>query len=78
MPSGSRLLIERTLAAPLALVSVSQLAGLVATGGGTRRYDSAVQASLGDDVDLNGRVAAGVVDIARVDLRDTHNGVFLL
>jgi hypothetical protein len=31
-----------------------------------------VKASLGDDVDLDGRVAARVVDVASVNLGDSH------
>lgn len=45
-----------TLAAPLALVTVAELASLVGTGGGTGGNDGAVKASLGDDIDLDGGV----------------------
>jgi hypothetical protein len=34
-----------------------------------------VQASLGDDVDLDGGIAAGVVDGTSVDLGDRHGGL---
>lgn len=43
------------------------------TGGGTRGDDGAVQARLGDNVDLDGRVATRVVDVAGVDLADRHD-----
>jgi len=45
-----------TLAAPLALVTIAELASLVGTGGGTGGDDGAVKASLGDDIDLDGGV----------------------
>ena len=38
----------------------------------TRRYDGAVEAGLSDDVDLDGGIAARVVDGAGVDLGDGH------
>lgn len=34
-----------------------------------------MKAGLGDNVHLNGRVTAGVVDGASVDLRDRHDGI---
>lgn len=34
-----------------------------------------MKAGLGDNVYLNGRVTAGVVDGASVDLRDRHDGI---
>lgn len=37
-----------------------------------------MEASLGDDVNLDGRVATGVVDVASVDLGDTHVGCVFL
>jgi len=61
-----------TLAAPLALVAIAELAGLVGAGRRAGGHNGAVQAGLGDDVDLDGRVAAGVVDVTGVDLADTH------
>lgn len=42
------------------------------TGGSTRGDNGAVQASLGDNVDLDGRVATRVVDVAGVDLGNGH------
>jgi hypothetical protein len=45
-----------TLAAPLALVTIAELASLVGAGGGTGGDNGAVKASLGDDIDLDGRV----------------------
>ena len=61
-----------TLSAPLALVAIAELARLVGAGGCARGHNGAVQAGLGDDVDLDGGVATGVVDVTRVDLGDTH------
>jgi hypothetical protein len=63
-----------TLASPLALVTITELAGLVGAGGGTGGNDGAVKAGLGDDVDLDGGVSTGVVDVAGVDLGDRHDG----
>lgn len=68
----SFLILVLTLATPLALVAIAELASLVGTGGSTGRNDGAVEASLGDNVDLNGRAATGVVDGACVDLGDRH------
>ena len=45
-----------TLATPLALVTIAELASLVGAGGGAGGDDGAVKASLGDDVDLDGGV----------------------
>jgi hypothetical protein len=61
-----------TLASPLALVTITELASLVGTGRGTGRNDGAVQTSLGDNVDLDGGVTTGVVDGSGVDLGDSH------
>jgi hypothetical protein len=36
-----------------------------------------VEASLGDNVDLDGGVSTGVVDVAGVDLGDRHDGGLL-
>ena len=63
-----------TLASPLGLVTITELAGLVGAGGGTRGNDGTVKASLGDDVNLDGGVSTGVVDVAGVDLGDRHDG----
>lgn len=65
-----------TLAGPLALVAITEFAGFVGAGGCTGWDDSAVEASLGDNVDLDGRVATRVVDGTGVDLGDTHVGCF--
>jgi hypothetical protein len=62
-----------TLAAPLALVTIAELASLVGTGGCAGWDDGAVEASLGDNVDLNGWVTARVVDGTGVDLGDRHD-----
>ena len=45
---------------------------MIRTGGSSRWDDGAVEASLGDDVDLNGWVAARVVDGTSVDLGNGH------
>ena len=66
-----------TLASPLGLVTITELAGLVGAGGGTRGNDGTVKAGLGDDVDLDGGVSTGVVDVAGVDLGDRHVGGLL-
>lgn len=62
-----------TLASPLALVTITELAGLVGAGRGTRGNDGAVETGLGDNVDLDGGVSTGVVDVAGVDLGDGHD-----
>jgi hypothetical protein len=46
-----------TLTAPLGLVSIAEFASLVRAGRGTGGDDGAVKAGLGDNVDLDGRVA---------------------
>lgn len=66
-----------TLASPLALVTITELAGLVGAGGGTRGDDGAVETGLGDNVDLDGGVSTRVVDVAGVDLGDRHVGGLL-
>jgi hypothetical protein len=48
--------LGNTLTAPLALVTIAKLASLVGTGRGTGGDDGAVEASLGDDIDLDGGV----------------------
>jgi hypothetical protein len=62
-----------TLAAPLALVTIAKLAGLVSTGGSSGWNDGAVKTGLGDNVDLDGGVTARVVDGTCVDLGDRHD-----
>ena len=60
--SGGDLLVDvgdslgDALAAPLGLVSIAELAGLVGASGGTGGDNGAVEASLGDDVNLDGGV----------------------
>ncbi len=44
------------------------------TSGSSRGNNGAVETLLGDDVDLDGGVTAGVVDRAGVDLDDGHFG----
>lgn len=66
-----------TLATPLGLVSIAEFASLVGAGGCSRGNNGAVEACLGDNVDLNGRVALGAVSIqastsADVDLHESH------
>ena len=48
--------LGHTLTTPLALVTIAELASLVGAGGGTGGDDGAVEASLGDDIDLDGGV----------------------
>lgn len=64
--------LEDTLATPLGLVTITELASLVLAGRGTGGDNGAVEASLGDNVDLDRGVATGVVDVASVDLGDSH------
>jgi hypothetical protein len=61
-----------TLATPLGLVSIAQLARLVGTGGGAGGNNSAVEAGLTDEVNFDGGVAARVVDSTGMDLGDGH------
>jgi hypothetical protein len=51
--------LGHTLTTPLGLVSIAEFASLVGASGGAGRYDGAVQAGLGDNVNLNSRVALG-------------------
>lgn len=55
-------------------MSISKPYGMVTrhTGGGTGGDDGTVEASVSDNVDLNGGVATRVVDGAGVDLLDRH------
>lgn len=46
------------------------------TSRGTGRDDGTVETGLGDDVDLNGRVTARIVDRTRVDLGNSHGGIY--
>lgn len=62
-----------TLATPLALVAIAELARLVGAGGCAGGHNGAVQAGFGDDVDLDGGVTTGVVDVAGVDLLNGHD-----
>lgn len=50
----------------------------VLTSGGSRWDNGAVKASLGDNVDLDGRVTARVVDGTRVNLGNSHVVCYLL
>lgn len=65
-----------TLSAPLALVTVAEFACFVGAGRGTRWDNGAVEAGLGNDVDLDGGVTTRVVDGAGVDLGDGHVDCF--
>ena len=59
------------LAQVAALVAVAQLAGLVDAGGGAGGNSSAADgAVVQGDLDLNGRIAAGVQYLARGDVND--------
>ena len=49
--------LGHTLTTPLGLVAIAEFAGLVGASGGAGWDDGAVQTGLGDNVDLNGRVA---------------------
>ena len=53
-----------TLATPLGLVAITELTGLVGASRGTRGHNGTVQASLGDNVNLDGRVALQQVSSA--------------
>ena len=66
-----------TLASPLALVTITKLAGLVGAGGGTGGNDGTVKTGLGNDVDLDGGVTLKTVSLlincgARVLRRHTR------
>jgi hypothetical protein len=65
--------LGHTLTTPLGLVSIAELAGLVGASGRAGGDNGAVQAGLGDNVDLDGRVATRVVDGTGVDLGDSHD-----
>jgi hypothetical protein len=52
-----------TLATPLGFISIAEFAGLVGAGGGAGGDNGTVQAGLGDNVDLDGRVALMDVSI---------------
>ena len=59
---------QDALAAEAGLVAVAQLDRLVGAGRGARRHRRAADRAVGqDDVDLDGRVAARVEDLAGVD-----------
>ena len=62
------------LATPLGLVSITELASLMGSGGSTGWHDGAVQARLADEVDLDGGVTTRIVDGAGVNLCDGHVG----
>lgn len=57
--------LGNTLTAPLGLVSIAEFASLVRAGGGTGGDNGTVKASLGDNVDLDGRVALEKVSATR-------------
>lgn len=59
----------------MGLISIAKLAGLVLASGSTGRDDGTVETSLRDDVDLNGRIAAGVINLAGVNFGDRHDEV---
>jgi hypothetical protein len=55
--------------------SLGPVLSTVRTGGSSGRNDSSVETSLGDDINLNGRVATRVVDRTSVNLGDRHSVV---
>jgi hypothetical protein len=63
-----------TLAAPLGLVAIAELASLVGAGGSAGGHNGTVEAGLADEVDFDGGVTARVVDGTGVDLGDGHVG----
>ena len=71
---GDRL--GHALAAPAALVAVAQLDRFMDSGRRPRRNRRAAQAAIfEDDVDLDGRIAAAVEDLAAVNAGDCGHGV---
>ncbi len=60
--------LEHALAAVLGLVAVAQLDRLVGARGGARRHRRAADRTVNEHhVDLDGRVAAGIEDLAGFD-----------
>lgn len=67
--------LGHTLATPLGLITIAELASLVGTGGGTGRNNGAVEASLGDDIDLDGRVTlqgVSVLSMYSFEIKQTY------
>lgn len=46
------------------------------TSRGTGWDDGTVETGFGDDVDFNGRITARIVDGTRVDLGNSHDGIY--
>ena len=63
---------RRTLSHVNVLVIVPELECLVDAGGGARGNSRPEQSPVRGQVDLHSRVAAAVVDVASVDLLDSH------
>mmetsp|Transcript_132950 Transcript_132950/g.425532 ORF Transcript_132950/g.425532 Transcript_132950/m.425532 type:complete len:522 (+) Transcript_132950:333-1898(+) len=66
--------LEHALAHQPALVIVPQLEGLVDAGGGTTGHCRAEKLRLGTEINLDGRIAAGVEDLACADGHDLVGG----
>jgi len=62
----------RTLSKVDVLVLIPELKGLVDAGGGARGTSSPEEPLVSGEIHLNRRVAAAVVDVASVDLLDSH------
>ena len=62
----------RTLSKVDVLVLIPELKGLVDAGGGARGNSSPEEPLVSGEIHLNSRVAAAVVDVASVDLLDSH------
>ena len=60
-----------TLAAIATLVAITELAGLVDAGGGSRGHDGAEGADVSGEVNLDGGVATGIEDLASNDGLDS-------
>jgi len=65
---------ELTFAAPVSFITITQLASLVRACGSTRGYNCTMQTGFTDDVNLDGRVTARIVDGAGFDSGDRHGG----
>ena len=65
-------MLRGSLVEPSEITSKSGVGGGADTSGGTGGDNGTVQASLSDNVDLDGRVATRIVDGTRVDFGDGH------
>jgi len=66
--------LQNTLAHVDGLVTITKLASLIDTSGGTRGNTRAEEALLGLQVNLNSGVAARIVDLTSVDRKDLRHG----